>query len=505
MAGYVAVEKVAEARRVLESYFPDTLHVDDVVSVDAEMVKQWSCRYSNVGVILLGAGPPCQGVSGLNADKRGALRDSRSCLFIHVRRVRTLLKEAFPWAQVRLLMESVASMSSEDRSIMSESVELQPWRLDAADLSLAHWPRLYWLDWEIISHVDVSKTPPEDQGWDGMGYLSLSANVDVQPYLEPGGRLNNPSQRLPTFTTARPSTLPGRKPAGLQHCSSEEVQRWKTDRHRFPPYQYKNQNLIQSKGALRIPSPEEREAILGFPKGYTTACLGKSARHGHAWEDLRFTLLGNSWNVTAVCFLLQSLFALLGLCPLRSPSEIVELTKPGASRRLEQVLLRPPLGSCTHKCRGEELTLVKKLGGLVSVKGEDLLLQAPTENLVRFHRLRASIPGRLWKWRTVCGWQWQSHSDHINVLEMRAAFTSVKWRVLKGKMSSKRLLHLTDSLVCLHALSRGRSSSRKLRRTLVKLNSYLLVANLHPVWGYIHTSQNPADRPSRRGVQRKWK
>ena len=138
---------------------------------------------------------------------------------------------------------------------------------------------------------------------------------------------------------------------------------------------------------------------------------------------------------------------------------------------------------------------MKKLGGLVSVKGEDLLLQAPTENLVRFHRLRASIPGRLWKWRTVCGWQWQSHSDHINVLEMRAAFTSVKWRVLKGKMSSKKFLHLTDSLVCLHALSRGRSSSRKLRRTLVKLNSYLLVANLHPVWGYIHTSQNPADRP----------
>ena len=500
MAGYIAVEKRAEARRVVESFFPDTLHVDDVASVDAEMVKQWACKYSNAGVILLGAGPPCQGVSGLNADKRGALRDSRSCLFIHIRRVRGLIVDAFPWAQVRLLMESVASMSAEDRSIMSESVELHPWKLDAADLSLAHRPRLYWLDWEIIPRVDVDQSPPASQGWDGVGCLRLSATVEVGPYLEAGGKLANPNQRLPTFTTARPSLA-----AGLQYCSPGEVRRWEMDRHRFPPYQYKDQNLIQSKGDLRIPSPEEREVILGFPRGYTSACLAKSARHGHAWEDIRFTLLGNSWNVTAVCFLLQSLFAVLGLCPLRSPSEIVELTKPGSFRRLEQVLLRPPLGPCKRNFRGEEMTLVKKLGGLVSVKGEDLLLQAPTENLVRFHRLRASVPGRLWKWRTVCGRRWQSHTDHINILEMRATLTSIKWRILKGKLSSRKILHLTDSLVCLHALARGRTSSRKLRRTLVRVNSYLLVANLHPVWGYIHTSQNPADRPSRRGVRRKWK
>lgn len=505
MAGYIAVEKLSEARRVVESFFPDTLHVEDVATVDEEMVLQWACKYSNAGVILLGAGPPCQGVSGLNADKRGALKDSRSCLFVHVKRIRGLLVRAFPWAQVRMLMESVASMSSEDRSTMSESVQLHPWRFDAADVSLAHRPRLYWVDWQIISHPDVSMYPPGDNGWEAMGELKLSAQVEVAPYLLAGSCVNNTTQRLPTFTTARPSPDPGRKPAGLQYCTQEEVLRWQEDRHRFPPYQYRDQNLIRSKGSLRLPTPEEREVILGFPKGYTAPCLGKSARQGQSWEDLRCTLLGNSWNVTAVCFLLQSLFNVLGFCPLRSPTEIVELTKPGTSQRLEHILLRPPLGACPRTNQGGELALVRKLGGLVSVKGEDLLLQAPTENLVKFHRLRASVPGRLWKWRTVCGWQWQSHTDHINVLEMRAVLTSVKWRVLKGKLANRRFLHLTDSLVCLHALSRGRSSSRKLRRTLVKLNSYLLVANLHPVWGYIHTSQNPADRPSRRGVRRKWK
>ena len=59
-----------------------------------------------------------------------------------------------------------------------------------------------------------------------------------------------------------------------------------------------------------------------------------------------------------------------------------------------------------------------------------------------------------------------------------------------------RFVHLTDSLVCLHCLSRGRSSSRKLRRTMSRINGFS-PRNAHPVWGYVHTDQNPADKPSR--------
>ena len=95
VAGHISVEKSPEARRVAESYFPDTLFVEDVELIDEDMVKQWSLRFSNVGLVLLGAGPPCQGVSGLNADRRGALRDLRSCLFQHVPRVYGLCKRFF--------------------------------------------------------------------------------------------------------------------------------------------------------------------------------------------------------------------------------------------------------------------------------------------------------------------------------------------------------------------------------------------------------------------------
>lgn len=130
MAGHVSVEKNEEGHRVVEAAFPGSVLVSDVALVNEAMVSEWACRFGQVGLVLLGAGPPCQGVSGLNADKRGALRDARSCLFQHVPRIRDLLKRHFPWAQVRCIMESVASMDVSDRSTMSQAFGDIPYRIE---------------------------------------------------------------------------------------------------------------------------------------------------------------------------------------------------------------------------------------------------------------------------------------------------------------------------------------------------------------------------------------
>jgi hypothetical protein len=151
-----------------------------------------------------------------------------------------------------------------------------------------------------------------------------------------------------------------------------------------------------------------------------------------------------------------------------------------------------------------EEKLVTKLLTLVGVKGEDLMLQASSEDQVKYHRLRASVPAKLWKWRTITGWKWRDQNEHINVLEMRAVFTALRWRIEKQQVLKSKFVHLLDSLVCLHALSRGRSSSRKLKRSLLRINALLLATNCHPVWAYVHTKENPADAPSRGAGKRKW-
>ena len=504
VVGHVSVECHEPANRVVESRFPGTLFVKTVEEVSSDMVKSWACQFSQVSMVVLGAGPPCQGVSGLNADRKGALKDLRSCLFWHVERVKDLLCEHFPWAQVHRLMESVASMDVEDREVMSKSVGSTPYLIDAAGVTGCRRPRLYWPSWEILQTPGAQISSVTGEGWGQLTEVALSAAVDVEQFLEPGWTKCS-DECFPTFTTSRPRASPGRKPAGLQHCTAEEVDRWQADSYRFPPYQYRTRFCLQDKdGNLRTPGVEEREVLMGFPRGYTYNCMSKAHRHGAAWRDERLSLLGNSWCVFVIAWLLSCLGVPRGLCPKMTIAQVMRQCCPGGGTLLQGFLLRPFMRPPRHHVQPQEDQLARKLTGLISGKGEDLLLQAPSEDVQRYHRLRMSIPAKLWKWRVICGWRWQGSPEHINVLELRAVLTALKWRFSKKAWLRTRFLHLVDSQVCLHALARGRSSSRKLRRTLLRIDALLLASGSHGVWTYVHTDQNPADAPSRRPVRKRW-
>ena len=495
--GHVGVEKEGKASRVVEANFPGSLAVSDVAEVDEEMVKSWSLRFSQATVVLLGAGPPCQGVSGLNSDRKGALRDKRSSLFIHVPRIRSLLKKFFPWAVVQTLMESVASMDPEDRDHMTSAFGCQPVFCDAGTFTWCSRPRLYWMTWDLL---DTEGAVLSDHP-SGVTQVILKGKMEADEVIEEGWHKADLGRPFPTFTTSRPRDQAGRKPAGVQQCTDEEILRWQEDSHRFPPYQYTWKNCVANKhGQVRLPSIKEKEFMMGFPVDYTAFCMPKNQRKTKEYLDCRHTLIGNTWSVPVVTWLIGQLFQLLGLRMAPSPQEILNLLNPCSQTMLQSRLLRAPLRPLRGPTpRGLEQTLARKVSSLVSIKGEDILLSTPTTQLAKYHRLRASVPSALWKWRIVSGWAWKGNREHINSLELRAVLTSLKWRICHLGQCNLRFLHLTDSLVCLHSLSRGRSSSKRLRRTLCRANALLLASSCQALWGYVHTDVNPADKPSRWG------
>eukprot|EP00438_Fugacium_kawagutii_P015746 Skav233435 [mRNA] locus=scaffold1486:284964:287666:- [translate_table: standard] len=494
--GHVSVEQHEPARRVVESHYPGTIHVSNVEDVDDSMVRSWSLQFSQCSAVVLGGGPPCQGVSGLNADRKGALRDKRSCLFSHVSRIRSLVQKHFAWCPTYSLMESVGSMDVKDMDIMSNDFGTRPIRCDSGTMTWCHRPRLYWVTWELHDGPGAACTVREPLAPDEW---VLTAEQPIHEVLKPGWLKVEPLQAFPTFTTSRPREHPGRKPAGLSQCNADEVLRWQQDQHRFPPYQYMlKHSVVNSRNHLRLPDADERELMLGFPLHYTKQCLPKAQRKTVQFEDERLSLLGNSWSVPVVAWLLNQLLAPLGLAPSMTPQHIMDQCQPGASATVQGRLQRLPLAPAkVHP--GDSQRLASKLSGMISIKGEDILLTTPTSQMVKHHRLRASVPSKLWKWKIITGWTWKNSSDHINVLELRAVMTAIKWRIEMQKHIHRRFIHLTDSLVCLHALSRGRSSSRKLRRVMSRINALVLVSGSQPVWGYVHTDQNPADKPSRWG------
>ena len=505
VAGHVSVEKEASARRVVESHYPGVVTLELVESVTEDQVKSWSTQFSQCNLVILGGGPPCQGVSGLNADRKGALRDARSSLFSHVPRVRELLKKHFVWCPVYTLMESVASMDAADRHAMSAGIGTEPISCNAGSLTWCQRPRLYWVDWELDAQFISSK---HDSGAPAPVEVKLWAHQDISEVIKKGWIKVDPDHRFPTFTTARPQKKPGRKPAGLRECNQEEIERWQADLHRFPPYQYREQHcLVNKKNVLRIPDLQEREVMMGFPLNYTASCAPKGQRKGDAYNDIRLSLLGNSWSVPVVAWLLGQLLGRLGFISSPSPQEVMDRISPGQADTTQGRLVRLPLNPFQGVDHEPMYALAFKLGNLISIKGEDVMLTTPTTQMVKYHRLRASVSSSLWRWRVVTGWRWTLGREHINSLELRAILTSLRWRIEHRHHLGTRLIHLTDSLVCLHCLSRGRSSSRKLRRTLARINALILASNIQPLWGYIHTDQNPADKPSRWGrrVQTKFR
>ena len=416
VGGYVSVEISPEANRVVESYFPDVVCIEDVAAITEEQVIEWRLRFASVGLVLLGAGPPCQGVSALNVDRKGALRDLRSNLFQHIPRVEALIRKHFSWCPVHRLIENVASMDVQDCETMSQAYGTTPWLIDAGKVSLARRPRLYWCSWDPWSMPGATVVHGREGPLPVQGRVELAATIDEQDFLEAGWHRVRADSPFPTFTTARPSPQPGRRPAGLSLCPPDAVARWQADLHRFPPYQYRAENCVVNRaGQIRVPSVKEREAILGFPMDYTRRCMVKSMEGKPAHNDCRLRLLGNSWSIPVVVYLLYCLFRTLGLLPVLDVETLVLRLTPGKEQNLGSLLLRPPIRQTT-KAGAPPVGLVPRLLGQVSVKGEDILLQLGTDLPARYHRLRASIPSKLWRWKDVAGWRWTGDAEHINAL-----------------------------------------------------------------------------------------
>ena len=91
-------------------------------------------------------------------------------------------------------------------------------------------------------------------------------------------------------------------------------------------------------------------------------------------------------------------------------------------------------------------------------------------------------------------------AEHINVLELRAKLSAVKWRARKAANLGTKYVHLLDSQVNLGVLAKGRSSSQQLANVMEQICAVLLASRMIPVGGYTRTDDNPADEPSRRWV-----
>ena len=368
---------------------------------------------------------------------------------------------------------------------MSSSFGDEPWRCDAGALTWCNRPRLYWITWELEANETIIDATKRE--------LVLDGDKPWENSVQKGWRKVDTTQSFPTFTTSRPRDCrPGTSPC---RCDEDTVRRWEMDSHRFPPYQYLPRHcLINRANVLRLPNIAEREYMMGLPVGYTQMCMPKGQRKSTEYYDKRLTLVGNGWSIPVVAWLIGQLVGPRGLGPQLTPSQVLDRLDLEGNPYIQSRLMRPPLTPDQRPTGTPGSALVEQLGRLGS-----------PEEIQGHQRLRHTVNPKMWKWKVISGWKWTGRGEHINSLELRACLACLRWRMEHLQEHDCRILHLTDSLVCLHSMTRGRTSSRRLRRTLCRINSLLLAHNVVGLWGYVSTDLNPADRPSRWAVRTKFR
>lgn len=125
---YIAYEIDKYAIKISEYNFPEIEHKGDVTTEDFTKYK---------GFDLLIGGSPCQDLSIAKKDRKG-LKGIRSCLFFeYVRALNEIEPKYF-------LYENVASMSKENKDIISKHLGVEPIMINSSLVSAQQRKRLYW-------------------------------------------------------------------------------------------------------------------------------------------------------------------------------------------------------------------------------------------------------------------------------------------------------------------------------------------------------------------------
>jgi len=155
-----------------------------------------------------------------------------------------------------------------------------------------------------------------------------------------------------------------------------------------------------------------------------------------------------------------------------------------------------PLCSSRHHAVHQALTNAQRIrfpDVTLSDKSLDVLgiSAAEASSFDAFYGTVASSP-----WRTIVAAPWWD-TEHINVLELRAALLAVHWALSFPSALVSRVFLLLDSSVAFFSLWKGRSSSPALLLVLRKISSLLLAGGLSLLPGWVPSAVNPADAPSR--------
>ena len=286
------------------SLFPTT-HMGAVEDFDIEQLAAIIQDIPNHErhIILFTGGPPCKDYSNIKQHQPGRA-GSQGSLFDTALSIRDDIQNRWPHQSLTVLENVVPHPEvRDDFDQLSHSMGLRPVLIDAADGQIISRPRIWWasVDWESLP-ATLSRHTPWQLSLDTQLFPPVLFNpiaAELQPDchirdFDPPSVLTH-GQLFHCLTT-QASTDEGRPPPRSQQLPDDTWQRWQADHRQFAPWQYQPKYLVRKHGHdWQVATPEHREAMMGFPRGWTGP---------HNTDRTRNTMLGNSWHVPTAMWIL---------------------------------------------------------------------------------------------------------------------------------------------------------------------------------------------------------
>lgn len=258
---YVAYEIDENAIKVSKHNYPQIEHCGDVTKADFTQYKDFD---------LLIGGSPCQDLCCMGSRK--GLKGEKSKLFFEFVRA---MREAKPkW----FLLENNASMSQQNKAIISEIMGVEPILINSSDFSAQTRKRLYW------TNIPISNWKPK--------------NIVINDIAQP---IENKRDYLITDKVLKylSNEYTGRK---IQKTVSSKIKTLCDKSKCLGTYcgDYGNNTGLIIKydnGEYYSITPTEAERLQTLPDNYT-ACIPPKKR---------FFAIGNGWTVDVIAHILRGI------------------------------------------------------------------------------------------------------------------------------------------------------------------------------------------------------
>ncbi|KAH7423821.1 hypothetical protein KP509_12G075700 [Ceratopteris richardii] len=293
------------AIKVLESRHPNVQHLGDVRGIHRGNISE--------EIDLVVGGFPCQDLSCLG--KKAGLHGDRSKLFFEFLRILKVFKPKW------FLAENVASMHWIDREEISKHIGVLPIEIDSQELSATKRKRYYWTniphperipnvmkhDSTRLQHVLENATALEEKLGCIVGQNPLGSHVTLQQVLKTDGKsVRSVNVKEVEKALGFPAGYTDVRFMGNEEQKPEPKQEVQ---------QELNQEALRYGGRLRTRNEEIQSSNAIAKDGDQISELTRKGQTKVRWQ-----LLGNSFSVRVIAYLLSPL---LDLATRLTPSSIV--------------------------------------------------------------------------------------------------------------------------------------------------------------------------------------